>query len=71
MRASPVLDYAGNPGSMELDMDRFKEGCLMHVWTVAALTVAAVAGLGYMHPLSLATWLGPFRRFVLAHPVGR
>jgi cytochrome c len=50
MRASPVLGYAGNPGSMELDMDRFKEGCLMRVWTVAALTVAAVAGLGYMHP---------------------
>jgi cytochrome c len=50
MRASPVLSGADNPGSMELDMDRFTEGCLRRVWTVAALTVAAVAGLGYVHP---------------------
>jgi cytochrome c len=50
MRAPPVLSCAGNPGSMELDMDRFKEGCLKRVGTVAALIVAAVAGLGYLHP---------------------
>jgi cytochrome c len=47
MHVSPVLGCAGNLGSMELDMDQFKEGCLMRVWTVAALTI--VAGLGYVH----------------------
>jgi hypothetical protein len=35
---------------MELNMDRFKEGCLRRVWTVAALTVAVAAGLGCVHP---------------------
>lgn len=50
MRTSPVLSCAGNPGSMELDMDRFKEDYLKRVGTVAALIAAAGVALGYLHP---------------------
>jgi hypothetical protein len=40
--------------------------------TTAATVTPFIQNLKQQQPqMSLATWLGPLRRFVLAHPLGR